>query len=92
MSGVFSSESLKANEGKVIDIIERFCETIKPDGKGWGRKWDASVMCTYLGFDIMGKLVFGEDFGTVQEEAKRALAESVLPASRLMYWVSVLCS
>jgi hypothetical protein len=88
MSPAFSAESLKANESRVIDIIERFCETIKPKDGGWGSKWNASEMSTYLGFDIMGALVFGADFRTVQEEGNADLANSVLPASMLMYWVS----
>jgi cytochrome P450 len=84
---VFSTDSLRAGEGRVIEIIERFCETIKPKDGGWGEKWNASDMSTYLGFDIMGAMVFGAEFRTVQEEENRALAESVLPASMLMYWV-----
>lgn len=44
-------------------------------------------MCVYVGFDIMGVLVFGSDFATVQEEKYRALADSILPASMVMYWV-----
>jgi cytochrome P450 len=87
MSPAFSAESLKANESSVIDIIDRFCETLKPKDGGWGEKWNASEMSTYLGFDIMGALVFGADFKTVQEEKNRDLADSVLPASMLMYWV-----
>lgn len=89
ISPVFSPESLKAGEGRVVDIIERFCETIKPKDGGWGEKWNASDMSTYLGFDIMGVMVFGADFRTVQEGGNRALAESVLPASMLMYWVRI---
>jgi cytochrome P450 len=87
MSPAFSTESLTANESRTIDVIERFCETLRPSTDGWGSKWNASEMSTYLGFDIMGTLVFGCDFKTVQEEENRDLAESVLPASMLMYWV-----
>ena len=92
MSAAFSAESLKANESHVIDIIDRFCETLKPKHGGWGAKWNASEMSTYLGFDIMGALVFGADFKTVQEEENRDLANSVLPASMLMYWVCTIAS
>jgi hypothetical protein len=70
----------------VIGVIERFCETLTPK-EGWGEKWNASEMCTYLGFDIMGALVFGCEFRTVQDVGNRDLADSVLPASMLMYWV-----
>jgi cytochrome P450 len=87
MTPGFSTESLTANESRVVDIIEAFCETVKPNGNDWGPKWNASEMSTYLGFDIMGALVFGRDFRTVQEERNRDLANSVLPASMLMYWV-----
>jgi hypothetical protein len=87
MSSGFSVDSLNANETRVIDIIERFCETLKPTGAGWGTKWNASEASTYLGFDIMGTLVFGCDFRTVQDDENRDLANSVLPASMLMYWV-----
>ena len=86
-SPAISTESLKSNESLVNDIVERFCETIKPKGAGWGAKWNASEMSTYLGFDIMGACVFGCDFATVQKEENRDLAHSVLPASMLMYWV-----
>jgi cytochrome P450 len=87
LSPAFSSDSLAANEWRVLDIIERFCETLRPTTSEWGQKWNASDMSTYLGFDIMGALVFGCDFRTVQEVANRDLANSILPASRLMYWV-----
>jgi cytochrome P450 len=87
MGPAFSAESLSANEARVIDIVEKFCDTLTPKNGGWGKKWNASEMCTYLGFDIMGALVFGCEMRTVQEEGNRDLAESVLPASMLMYWV-----
>jgi cytochrome P450 len=87
VSPSFSTESLSANESRMVDVIERFCNTLKPSTAGWGLKWNASEMCTYLGFDIMGALVFGCDFKTVEEEENRDLANSVLPASMLMYWV-----
>lgn len=87
MSPAFSVESLGANESQVIGIITRFCDALTPKTAGWGTKWNASEMSTYLGFDIMGALVFGCDFGTVQNDENRDLANSVLPASMLMYWV-----
>lgn len=90
MSPVFSVESLNANESAINSIITRFCKTLQPSTSQWGTKWNASELCTYLGFDIMGALVFGTDFKTVQEEKNRDLANSVLPASMLMYWISYL--
>jgi hypothetical protein len=87
MGAAFSVGSLVTNESRIIQTIERFCESLTPGGTGWGSKWNASEMSTYLGFDIMGALVFGCDFRTVQEESNRHLANSVLPASMLMYWV-----
>ncbi|CAN9251030.1 unnamed protein product [Alternaria alternata] len=98
MSPIFSPESLNSNEQTVRGIIERFCETLRSfrqdckeeSNGGWGEKWNASEMSTYLGFDIMGALVFGSRFETVQKEMFRPLASSVLPASMLMYWISYL--
>jgi cytochrome P450 len=90
LSPAFSTESLSANEPRVIEVIEQFCETLRPTTSEWGRKWNASELSTYLGFDIMGALVFGCDFKTVQEEKNRPLALSVLPATELMYYVSYL--
>jgi cytochrome P450 len=90
LSPVFSTESLSENEPRVIEVIERFCKTLRPTTSGWGEKWSASELSTYLGFDIMGALVFGCDFRTVQEEENRPLARSVLPATRLMYYISYL--
>lgn len=87
MSPAFSVESIKANESLVLDIIQRFCEVLKHADSAWGPKWDMSEMSTYLGFDIMGALVFGCDFQTVKDIVHRDLANSVLPASKLMYWV-----
>jgi hypothetical protein len=92
VSPSFSADSLNANEKNVIGIIERFCNTMQPSTAGWAAKWNASEMSTYLGFDIMGALVFACDFRTVQEEENRDLANSVLPASMLMYWVCCLPS
>jgi cytochrome P450 len=87
MSPAFSVESIKANESVAIDIIERVCETIKPATNGWGPKWNISEVTTYLGFDIMGGIVFGCDFRSVQEPENRDLANSIIAASRFLYWV-----
>lgn len=89
MTPAFATESLKANESRVVAIIERFCESLKPEGDGWGKKWNAHQLSVYLGFDIMGALVFGSDFKSVQEEENRDLADSVLPAQKLLYWVCI---
>ncbi|KAF2002146.1 benzoate 4-monooxygenase cytochrome P450 [Amniculicola lignicola CBS 123094] len=85
---IFAPESLKANEPVIIDTITKFCDTIKPPSNGWGTKRNGSVDATYLGFDIMGSLVFGHGFRSVQEEENRDLADSVLPASMFLYWIS----
>ncbi|KAF2439979.1 benzoate 4-monooxygenase cytochrome P450 [Karstenula rhodostoma CBS 690.94] len=90
MAPAFSTESVKANEPLLINIIERFCESLKPEGDGWGAKWNAHQMGVYLGFDLMGALVFGSDFKSVQEEGNRDLADCVLPAQKLLYWLSYL--
>lgn len=90
MTPAFATASIKANEPLVIDIIERFCEHLKPKGQEWSEKWNAHQLSVYLGFDIMGALVFGSDFKSVQEEDNRALADCVLPAQKLLYWVSSL--
>lgn len=89
LSPAFSPESMKTNEPVIIDVIERCCETVRPKEAGWGKSWNASQLSTFLGFDIMGALVFGCDFRTVQEEENRDLANSVLPASRFLYWVRI---
>lgn len=88
-SPAFSVESLRANEPLIVDIIERFCETVRPKDEGWGGKWNGSELATYLGFDIMGGLVFGCDFRSVQEHENRDLANSILPASKFLYWVRI---
>lgn len=87
MTPAFSTESIRANEPLLIDIIQRFCAALKPEGEGWGPKWNAHQMSVYLGFDLMGALVFGSDFKSVQEDGDRDLADSVLPAQKLLYWV-----
>ncbi|KAL6704672.1 hypothetical protein ACN47E_007954 [Coniothyrium glycines] len=90
MSPVFPPDSIKASEPLIFDLLERFCETLMPKNSHWGPKWNMSTMSTYLGFDLMGALVFGADFATVQDARYRDLANSVLPASMLMYWISYL--
>ncbi|KAI4952799.1 hypothetical protein J4E91_003273 [Alternaria rosae] len=98
MGPIFSPESLRLNEGKIHAVIERFCETLRDferesggeKGNGWSKRWDANEIATYIGFDMMGAVVFGSDFQTVQKESNRSLANSILPASKLMYWISYL--
>ena len=90
MTPAFATASIKANEPLVIDVIQRFCEHLKPKDNGWGQKWNAHQFSVYLGFDIMGTLVFGKDFRSVQDEENRDLANCVLPAQTLLYWVSLL--
>ncbi|KAK3215661.1 hypothetical protein GRF29_8g724185 [Pseudopithomyces chartarum] len=86
MTPAFATASIKANEPLVIDVIQRFCEHLKPKDNGWGQKWNAHQFSVYLGFDIMGTLVFGKDFRSVQDEENRDLANCVLPAQTLLYW------
>ncbi|KAL5414840.1 hypothetical protein PMIN03_002975 [Paraphaeosphaeria minitans] len=90
MTPAFSTDSIKTNEPLLIDIIERFCESLQPKKDEWGEKWNAHQVGVYLGFDLMGALVFGSDFKSVQEEHNRDLADSVLPAQKLLYWLSYL--
>ncbi|KAF2711840.1 cytochrome P450 [Pleomassaria siparia CBS 279.74] len=91
LSPAFSVESQKLNEPVIIDMIERFCDTIKPTTDDWdSTSWNITDVATHLGFDIMGGLVLGCDFCSVQEETNRHLADSVLPASKFLYWVSYL--
>ncbi|KAF2186670.1 benzoate 4-monooxygenase cytochrome P450 [Zopfia rhizophila CBS 207.26] len=91
MSPVFSDASQKVSEPLILGIIQRFCDTIKPHAtEEWGTKWNMSVLATYLGFDIMGGLVFGCDFRSVDREENRDLANSILPAAKFLYWVSYL--
>ena len=95
MGPIFSPESLRLNVGKIHAVIERFCETLRDferesggeKGNGWSKGWNANEIATYVGFDMMGAVVFGSDFQTVQKESNRSLANSILPASKLMYWV-----
>lgn len=87
---IFSAESIKVSEPLIVDVIERFCETIKPAGQGWGEKWNATNMSNYLGYDIMGQWLLGVDFRAVQEKTYRNIADSLLPVAQLMYWISLL--
>ncbi|KAF2872863.1 cytochrome P450 [Massariosphaeria phaeospora] len=93
MGPVFSADSVKQNEAAIVDVVEQFCETLRPGGTEtgtgqWGPKWNASELTTYLGFDIMGSLIFGHDFQSVQRSEHRDLADSILPTFRFLNWVS----
>ncbi|KAF2119541.1 benzoate 4-monooxygenase cytochrome P450 [Lophiotrema nucula] len=90
LSVAFSAECQRLNEPVIIDLLDRFCHHIEPSSDGWGASWNGSEIATYLGFDIMGSLVFGTDFQTVQNVKNRDLANSVLPASMFLYWISYL--
>lgn len=87
MSPAFNAELQKANEPAIVEVIERFCGTIQPAGDGWGENWNISQVAVYLGFDIVGKVVFGCDISSVQKENYRGLAESIFPAMQFLYWV-----
>jgi cytochrome P450 len=87
MSPAFTAELQRANEPAIIEVIERFCETLDPAGDDWGKNWNIAVVATHLGFDIMGKVVFGCDIRSVQEEKDRGLADSIFPAMQFLYWV-----
>ena len=89
MAPAFSEQERAKYEDAQIEVLEKFCETLKEGtAKGeWGKKWDFANLATYLGFDLMGVLVFGTDFGSVQREENRDLAESIISASRFLYCV-----
>ena len=57
--------------------------------EGWGKRWDMAKLATHLGFDLMGAVLFGCEFGTVQKEGEfREMAESIAPVQVFLYWVS----
>jgi cytochrome P450 len=87
LSPAFAADLQKSNEPAMIEVIARFCETVKPTGDGWGKEWNMAELATRLGFDLMCRIVFGCDIRSVQEERCRDLAHSIYPAMKFLYWV-----
>ncbi|KAF2263062.1 cytochrome P450 [Lojkania enalia] len=80
-SRALSAECKRMNEALIIGFIENFCRIIQQSDNKWGKKWNIAEMTTYLGFDVIGGIVFGCDFHTIQTKEKRNPASSELPAT-----------
>ncbi|OCL10635.1 benzoate 4-monooxygenase cytochrome P450 [Glonium stellatum] len=91
LSYAFSDNALRSAEPLILHNVEIFCSAIAPKEKHqWSEKKNMSLWCSWLGFDIMGDLAFGERFKCIESEEHRYTAGTTITGSKFLYWFSYL--
>lgn len=74
MAQVFSEQNLKQMEERILDNVTDFVSLLGSDSealRGWGPPKDVAQACTWMTFDIIADLCYGEDLNLLQVEDMR---------------------
>ncbi|PYH47859.1 cytochrome P450 [Aspergillus saccharolyticus JOP 1030-1] len=74
MAQVFSEQNMRQIEGRLLDNISDFVSVLGSEAdaaRGWGPPKDVAHACTWLTFDIIADLCYGEDLNLLQSEDMR---------------------
>ena len=86
----FSESALNSAETFIHHNIDIWCKRL---GEGcsklgdWTAAKDMSDWCTYLGYDIMGDLMFGKRFNCVGSDEHRYVPQVMMESTKLIYIV-----
>ena len=90
MEHAFSESALRSAEEFVHNNVDIFCqrlgEACKKTG-GWSAVKNMSDWCTYLAYDIMGDLTFGERFNCIDKEEHRYVPSTMMETTKFIYIV-----
>jgi cytochrome P450 len=91
MAQSFSDQSLRGMMPIVVDKVDKWCKKLGEDAKdgAWSSAKDMSDWSTYLTFDILGELCFGQSFNTLESDANRDLSPIAVRVLWLYHVVSM---
>lgn len=87
----FSESALRSAEEFVHDNVNIFCQRLgegcEAKSGGWSTPKNMSDWCTYLGYDIMGDLMFGERFNCIGSDEHRYVPGVMMDTTKFLYIV-----
>jgi len=99
MSHAFSDNAIRGSQHLVLENIRIWTNILgKPKEEAaaekdeWGQRMDMSVWSTYLHFDILGDLCFGQSFNIMTSDTFRFVPDLIAGYSRFLYSVSTAIS
>lgn len=91
-----SENSLAQVESSMLSSINKFCELIKNEKRQdakrsqetWSAARDVSEYASYLSFDIMGQICFGQSFDTLEKSENRDILHVISDGAQCLNTVS----
>ncbi|KAF9782557.1 hypothetical protein IL306_011505 [Fusarium sp. DS 682] len=81
LSHGLSDSSTRKFEGTIKEHVDRFCDQIRPDSSDasmkWSKSFDLSRWASYLTFDIMADVVFGQQYELLKHDEHRYVVDSI---------------
>ena len=90
LGNAFSAAALKDMEPYVMHNVTKWCDLLGSDPKtdSWTDPVNMSTWSTYLSFDTLTDLCYGQSFNLMEKEDHRYIAELLPVAVRAVYEVS----
>lgn len=96
LAHALSEKSLAQVENSMLSSISKFCKLIKtekqqdakPPQETWSGARDLSEYTSYLSFDIMGQVCFGQSFDTLEKSENRYILNVLSDGAQCLNTVS----
>lgn len=90
----FTEPALASAEKFIRGHIRIWCKHLEEGSSkvgGWSAAKNMSDWCTYLGYDIMGNLMFGKDFHCMESDKHRYIPDLMMDTTNICYLVRLFC-
>jgi cytochrome P450 len=83
----FTTSAISSAETFILDNIRTWCKHLAEGAKPgeWTPEKNMADWCTYIGYDIMGDLVFGKRFDVMETNEHRFVPELMMGALQFLY-------
>ena len=82
----FSDKALRSSEVFVVDNVRKWINLLyRKAGDDWSDELNMSEWCTWLSFDIMGDLAYGESWNLMGDETNRWIPPTLITGMQMIY-------
>lgn len=100
LAHALSEKSLAQVENSMLSSISKFCKLVKNEKQQdtkrsqetWSAASDVSKYTSYLSFDIMGQVCFGQSFDTLEKSDNRYILNVLSDGAQCLNTVSENCT
>ncbi|KAK2790035.1 hypothetical protein FQN53_000690 [Emmonsiellopsis sp. PD_33] len=92
LDNALSDNALKSAEEFIIDNVNIWCSRLAEGASkagGWSSPKNMGDWATYLGYDIMGNLLFGKQFHCLDSDEHRYVPPLIINATKFVYLIGV---